>query len=140
MALLRDATGPGGPGMFRSLLERVTAHVYRAAAIPDPEWNVPVHDSRGLIGVVDALWRRWRVIAEKEGLRFHSSPRQRRSDARRFNRLCEGGYVPRRFGWEDVVHRPVEVAATVLRALRAAGADLDLARVPRHIEIPPLTL
>jgi hypothetical protein len=138
VALLRESTSPGAPGAFRSWLERVSACVYRAASIPEPEWNAPVHDSEGLIGLVDALWRRWFVIAEQEGLRFHTTPRQRRSDARRFNRLCDCGYAPRRFTWADVVHRPVEVAATVQRALRAAGADLDPATIPREIVVPAL--
>jgi hypothetical protein len=138
VALLRNATAKDGPGTFRSWLERTSSYIYRAAAIPDPEWNVPVHDRDGLIGVVDALWRRWFVISEKEGLRFHTTPRQRREDARRFNRLGDAGFQSRRFTWEDVVHRPVEVAATLYRALRAAGCDLDPARIPRRIVLPAL--
>jgi hypothetical protein len=138
IATVRDATAPGAGGVFRSWLERAAGAVYRAAHIPEPEWNVRAYDADGLIGVVDALWRPWRVVAEKEGLRFHTTPRQRRADAKRFNRLVEARYDPRRFTWEDVVHRPVEVAATVLRALRAAGADVDLARLPSTIEIPQL--
>lgn len=136
VALLRRATAPEAAAAFRSWLERAASHVYRAASIPDPEWNVPVSDPAGRIGVVDALWRPWHVVAEKEGLRFHTSPQQRRDDARRFNRLLEAGYEPRRFTWEDVVHRPVEVVVTVMRALRAAGADLDPARIPRSIAVP----
>lgn len=136
VALLRDATEPGSAAVFRSWLERSSAHVYRVCAFPDPEWNVPVHDDAGRIGIVDALWRDWGVISEKEGLRFHTTPEARRLDARRFNRLCDAGYRPRRFTWQDVVHRPVEMAATVLRALRAAGADLDPARLPGRIELP----
>jgi hypothetical protein len=133
---LRQATAPDGAGTFRSWLERAAACIYRAGHLPEPEWNVPVHDAAGLIGIVDALWRQWWVISEKEGLRFHTAPRRRREDARRFNRLCDAGYAPRRFTWEDVVHRPIEVAATVLRALRAAGAELDPARLPRTIVLP----
>lgn len=85
---------------------------------------------------VDALWHLWQVISEKEGLRFHTAPRQRREDARRFNRLGDAGYAVRRFTWEDVVYRPVEVAVTVARALRAGGADVDIARIPRQIILP----
>jgi hypothetical protein len=114
----------------------VASHVYRAGGIPDPEWNVRVYDDEGLIGVVDALWSRWRVVSEKEGLRFHTTPSQRKSDARRFNRLGDAGYTARRFTWEDIVHDPVRVAATILRALRAAGADLDPARLPSQVVIP----
>lgn len=134
--MARDATHPDAAGVFRSYLERVSAHVYRLGGIPDPEWNVPLHDDNGLIGIVDALWRPWAVVAETEGLRFHTAPAARKRDARRFNRLRDARYDPRRFSWEDVVKDPVEVVATLHRALRAAGADLDPVRIPRHIEIP----
>lgn len=95
--VVMDATAPGAAAAFRSWLERASAHVYRVAGIPDPEWNVPVFDDRGRIGVVDALWRAWWVVSETEGLRFHTTPQRRRRDARRFNRLDEAGYTSRRF-------------------------------------------
>ncbi|MPZ74286.1 MAG: hypothetical protein GEU74_13840 [Nitriliruptorales bacterium] len=134
--LIRDATAPDAAGEFRSWLERAAAHAYRAGGLPDPEWNVRIRDHRGLIGIVDAVWPQWRVISEKEGLRFHTTPRQRRADAERFNRLQDAGYRPRRFTWEDVVHRPREMLETLYRALNAAGADLDPARIPRKIVLP----
>jgi hypothetical protein len=134
--LIRDATAPDAPEVFKSWLERAAAHVYRAGGLPDPEWNVSVRDDRGRIGIVDALWPTWGVVSEKEGLRFHTSPRQRRRDAERFNRLLEAGYRARRFTWEDVVQRPLHVVETMFRVLEAAGADLDRARIPRRIEIP----
>ena len=134
--LIRDATSAEGSAEFRSWLERAAAHVYRAGGLPDPEWNMRLYDSRGFIGIVDAVWPRWRVVSEKEGLRFHTTPRQRRSDAQRFNRLQDADYRPRRFTWEDIVHRPVEVVETLHRALRGAGADLDPVRIPRKIVLP----
>ena len=136
VAMVRDATHPDAARVFRSWLERAAAHVFRAGAIPDPEWNVRVRDEAGLIGIVDALWRPWWVIAELEGMRFHTTPRQRRSDANRFNRLLDAEYRARRFTWEDIVHRPVDVVGRLYRALNAAGAGLDPARIPRHIELP----
>lgn len=134
--LIRDATHPASGREFNSWLERAAAHVYRVSGLPDPEWNVRVRDDRGFIGIVDALWRTWRVVSETEGLRFHTAPAQRRRDAERFNRMQDAGYRPRRFTWEDVVHRPAEVVETLYRALRAAGADLDPARIPRKIVLP----
>lgn len=136
VTLVRDATAPNAGDIFRSWLERTAAAVYRAAGLPDPEWNVGVHDASGLIGVVDALWRHWRVVSEKEGLRYHTTPQQRRRDSRRFNRLADAGYRSRRFSWYDVVRSPLDVAVTVARALQAAGAPIDLARLPRAIELP----
>ncbi len=95
------ATRPGAAEVFRSILERVAADVYRAGALPEPEWNVEVRDEDGRIGIVDSLWRPWSVISEVEGLRFHTSPAQRRKDAGRFNRLGDAHRV-RRFTYEDV--------------------------------------
>lgn len=134
--LIRDATAPGAASEFRSWLERASAYLFRASGLPDPEWNVAVRDSRGRIGIVDAIWPQWRVVAEMEGLRFHTAPTQRRRDANRFNRLQDAEYRPRRFTWEDIVHRPVDVVETLHRALRAAGADVDPVRIPRAIVLP----
>lgn len=119
IAAVRDATSATGAAEFRSWLERTAAARWRAADLPAPRWNVPVHDHRGRIGTVDALWDGPGpgVVAELEGLRFHTSPRQRRRDATRFNRLLAAGFRVRRFTWQDVVERPGEVAATLRRAL-----------------------
>jgi hypothetical protein len=134
--IIRDATSKESEAVFNSWLERATSHVIRAGGLPDPVWNVSVRDARGRIGIVDALWLPWRVVAELEGLRFHTTPRQRRRDAARFNRLLDAQYQPRRFTWEDIVHRPLDVVATLYGALNAAGADLDPARIPRAIVLP----
>ena len=134
--LIRDATHRTAAPEFRSWLERSAAHIYRVGGLPDPEWNVSLRDEAGWIGVVDALWREWRVVSEKEGLRFHTTPAQRRKDADRFNRLQDAGYQPRRFTWEDIVHHPHDVLERLYRVLRAAGADLDPVRIPRRIVLP----
>lgn len=136
VCLVRDVTAKGSVEIFRSWLERTAASVYRQAHLPDPEWNVKVHDEQGCIGIVDALWPQWRVISEKEGLRFHTTPRQRKRDAERFNRLLDAGYAARRFTWFDVVERPIYVATTLARPLIAAGAPVDLTRIPRAIVLP----
>lgn len=136
VTLLRDATSPDAVGVFNSWLERTAFHVYRAGGLPAAEWNVAVYDDDGRIGIVDALWREWRLVSETEGLRFHTTPAQRRRDAQRFNRLLDARYQARRFTWEDVVHRPLDVVSGLYRALQAAGAGLDPARIPRVIEIP----
>jgi hypothetical protein len=118
---LIDITGSGAEGLFHSWLERAGARVLADAALPTPEWQVSVHDDRGKVGVVDACWRRGRldrdVVWELEGLRFHTTPRQRRRDADRFNRLtlC---HVVVRHTWEDVVRDPERVVADLERALR----------------------
>lgn len=118
---LIDVTEPGAEGLFHSWLERAGAQVLADAALPAPEWQVPIHDDRGRVGVVDACWRRGRferdVVWELEGLRFHTTPRQRRRDTDRFNRLTLGHAVVRHT-WEDVVRDPERVVADLDRALR----------------------
>jgi hypothetical protein len=69
------ATAPGAAAVFRSWLERVSSHVYRAGGLPDPEFNVEMHDEQGLIGVVDALWRPWRVVGTGRCSRSRSTCR-----------------------------------------------------------------
>lgn len=144
VVLVRDATAPGASDEFRSWLERTCGGVYEAAGLPRPAWNERVRDRRGLIGVVDSLWRtkdtgaQRDVIAECEGLRFHTTPSQRRRDAERFNRLLAAGHVVRRFTWRDVVERPDYLAHTVADALREAGADVDDVAIPpeRALVVP----
>ncbi|MTV26262.1 DUF559 domain-containing protein [Nitriliruptoraceae bacterium ZYF776] len=136
VALVRDATEPGASAAFRSWLERVVALLLELAGLPPAAWNVAVRDGRGTIGVVDALWERWRVIVEAEGLRFHTSPSARRRDAARFNRLLAAGYVVRRFTWQDVVERPYETAVAIAQALREAGAPVDPGRIPADLVLP----
>ncbi|MFO8075626.1 MAG: type IV toxin-antitoxin system AbiEi family antitoxin domain-containing protein [Egibacteraceae bacterium] len=121
VATLRAATDPGGAPVFRSWLERTLAELVATAGLPAPEWNVEVEDAAGRIGIVDALWREAGVIAEAEGLRFHTSAEARRRDAERFNRLAAAGYTARRFTWHDVVDEPERVVATLAEALRDAA-------------------
>lgn len=110
-------TAPGSEGEFRSWLERRAAAVFRAHRVRPPAWNSALHDERGLIGVVDALFAEERLVVELEGLRFHTTPEQRGNDAARFNRLGIAGWLSLRYTWLDVVERPAAVAEEVRRAL-----------------------
>ena len=135
--LVAKATAPDASSEFRSWLERAGAHVFDLGGLPAPEWNVPVRDRRGSIGIVDALWPEYRVVSELQGLRFHTTARQLERDNRKRNRLSEADYRLRVASWSDLVYSPVEVVATLARALQAAGAHVDLTRIPRQIIVPP---
>lgn len=113
------ATAPGAEAEFRSWLERQAALAYHRFGVPAPAWNVPVNDAKGRIGIVDCLWA-CGLVVEIEGLRFHTTPEQRRRDAARFNRLVRRGPVLR-YTWQDVVENPVQMCAEVLDVLR--GGD-----------------
>jgi hypothetical protein len=113
---LIDLTEPGADGTFRSWLERHAGSVFRKAGLPEPEWNVAVHDGDGLIGVVDVLWRP-KVIVELEGIRFHSMPSQLGHDRYKLRRLVLAGRIVLPFSWHDLVKRPQAVVEQIRRAL-----------------------
>lgn len=116
---VRELTHPEAAGIFRSWLEReFHQQVIVAHGLPVPDYNVRVYDEDGLIGIVDAKFPDHPVIAEMEGLRFHTTPSQRKRDAERFNRLNFSPYRALRYTWRDVVERPEYVAAQLRKALR----------------------
>lgn len=116
-------THPDAEGDFWSWLERwFSQNVVAQFGLPQPAYNVAVHDDEGFIGHADACWeRRLTVVAELEGLRFHNLPSARRRDARRANRYALSGRIPLRFTYEDVTKEPGRVAAEIRRALVAAA-------------------
>jgi hypothetical protein len=115
--LIREVTGPGAAAAFRSYLESTSDALFRAQELPRPEWNVPVYDSAGCIGIVDCYWAWAPLIVELEGMRFHSSPAQRRKDAERFSRLVLAGHRPLRFTYRDVIERPLYVVEQIRTGL-----------------------
>lgn len=74
--------------------------------LPASQWNVPVEDGDGRVGLVEALWPVERVVLELDGLRFHSSDEQRRRDRAR-------GYRVR----SDVRQQPGLLTTQIRRAL-----------------------
>lgn len=116
-------TKPGAEDEFWSWLERrFDAGVVRAFDLPQPAYNVAVHDRRGRIGIADACWTGPRdVVVELDGLRFHRLTGARRRDTHKANRYAVSGRIPLRFTYVDVVRHPDSVAAQVREALRAAG-------------------
>ncbi|MBA2529805.1 MAG: DUF559 domain-containing protein [Euzebyales bacterium] len=116
VGLLVTLTDPDAEAVFRSWLERLAWSVFDRHGVAQPLWNVPRHDAEGLIGIVDCLWPDLPLVVELEGLRFHTSPQQRRDDARRFNRLGAGARVLR-FTWQDVVEMPERMCGQILAAL-----------------------
>lgn len=83
--------------------------------------NAAVHDGEGLIGYVDLLFEDSKVVVEFDGRAFHSDEVAFQRDRTRQNRLILAGYIPLRFTWDDVVHRPEHVVAEIRAALRAAA-------------------
>jgi very-short-patch-repair endonuclease len=121
-----------GVGRARSILEAVggvphsemEARVHRLlrdAGIGGWTANAAVHDADGLVGYVDLLFTRQRVVVELDGRAYHTDPERFQRDRERQNRLVALGYVVLRFTWDDVVHRGAGLLAQVRDALARAA-------------------
>lgn len=122
VGLVVSLTHPAAAAEFWSWLEREADRQFARHGVPAPRWNTRLYDDRGFVGVVDALWEPAGAVAEIEGLRFHTTPAQRRDDARRYNRISRRHRLLR-YTWLDIVQRSAEVAAELREALSDGGGD-----------------
>jgi very-short-patch-repair endonuclease len=102
-----------------SVLESRMARLLRAAGLPPAATEYPVCDGQYR---VDFAWPEVRLAVEVDGYRHHSSWDAFRGDRSRQNDLTAAGWTVLRFTWDDMCHRPGEVAAqiaSVLFSLRA---------------------
>jgi hypothetical protein len=97
-------------------LERRFLELCQTRALPLPASNAAVAGFS-----CDFVWPRHRVVVELDGLKWHATRRQMVSDREKDAALVLAGYRVHRFVWQQVVHRPDEVEATV-RALLATAA------------------
>lgn len=88
------------------------------AGLPTPTTQIPVHDTRGLVAVLDMGWEEFKVAAEYDGDQHRSDRRQYVWDQRR-DRLvsCQRWHVVKVIK-ED---RPAEVVSRIDGALRSRG-------------------
>ena len=80
------------------------------------EFNVPIHDSDGLVGVVDAFHRATGTVVELDSRGFHG-PDRHQPDRTRDQRLAALRHVTIRFTWEDLDRRPEQVWARIRQTL-----------------------
>ena len=100
-----------------SPMESVLRWLLHDARVPDPVLQHRVADDRGrLIGFGDLAWPDRKVIVEFDG-EVHRERRVFVDDLRRQNRLVLEGWTVLRFTSADVLGRPQDVVATVVRAL-----------------------
>ncbi|HVM14636.1 MAG TPA: DUF559 domain-containing protein [Egibacteraceae bacterium] len=114
-------TRPEAEAEFWSWLERHAAGRVREFGLPQPLWNHPLRVAGRLLGVVDSFWAEVGLPVEWDGLRFHSTPAQRRRDQARDRRMTIAGYPPLRYTWSDLVEDPEGVMGQIAEALRARG-------------------
>lgn len=87
-------------------------------ALPTPELQISVTVGRFSYRI-DLGWSRWRIGIELDGRAFHGSAEAVLEDRRRQNALLTAGWLILRFTWDDLVHRPWQVLATIREALAA---------------------
>jgi hypothetical protein len=119
-AILRERDGDYVPPA--SELEALFVSLLRDAGLPPPVRQLDVGDNDDWIGRVDFAYPGLGLLIELDGRRFHSALLDRRSDARRDERLIAGGWRVVRLSWFDVVHRPAEVVELLSRLLAGVAA------------------
>ena len=100
-----------------SVLESRMSRLLLAAGLPPPVPEYAFGRYR-----LDFAWPELRLAVEVDGYRHHSSWDAFRDDRDRQNDMVAAGWIVLRFTWDDVCHRPEEVAAqiaSVLFSLRA---------------------
>ena len=131
VARLRTAIVEHDPREERSRgeLEREFLAFCRAAALPPPEVNVPLHiEGRQL--EADFLWRDAGLIVETDDRRSHFTIAAFESDRRRDQRLKIAGWEVIRCTWHQVIDDPHELAQAIRSLIHRA----------RHLGSPPTGL
>lgn len=109
IAHLRDE-----PPETRSELERRFLAVVRAAGLPEPQLNVPMHGF-----LLDAYFPQYRLVVEVDGWKFHRTRRSFESDRRRDTVLAVAGLQTVRLTRERLKGEPVAVAEDLIRIAAA---------------------
>jgi hypothetical protein len=100
----------------RSDLEVAALALFRSHSVPEPKTNEWVWDGTKLVEV-DFLWRRFGLIVEVDGGRYHSTRWRRRQDAAKTAALRAQGWTVLRFPDLEINGTPAHVAATILTAM-----------------------
>jgi Protein of unknown function (DUF559) len=115
-----DAALDGSGGHTR--LERWFLELVRDAGLPRPQLHVTHRAGTRVVARIDALFDPLPVVVEVAGHGTHASRSRRQRDAQRQAELAALGYLVLTFTYEDVVHRPAYVIATLRQALGRAAA------------------
>jgi hypothetical protein len=105
------------PRMTRSELERRMLDLCAARGLPPPDANFTVAGDE-----VDFTWPDHRVAVETDGWDTHGTRAAFGRDRRRSTTLQLAGWVILRFTYDDVVHDPGYVAASLATALARTAA------------------
>lgn len=100
-----------------SVLETRLSRLLRRHRLPQPQRQVEVRDQRGVIGRVDFAYPELKIAIELQSYRWHSGWAAQRSDMERLNRLQGLGWMIIQLTFEDLEHRPAQVARRIREAL-----------------------
>lgn len=111
-----------GSDIDLTVLERTFLGRYQASGLPavESQFTPPWFD--GVRGVVDFARPSEQVIIEVDGRAWHSSVAARAEDASRDRRAQRHGWTVYRFGWDEVVHRWIEVESHLRHVLAVEGS------------------
>ena len=110
-SVLREAVGEHRAAPTRSELERRFLQLCRDHHLPQPQVNAWVAGFE-----VDFFWPVHRLVVETDGEEAHAG-RQVVSDYDKDARLALAGFKTHRFGWEQVVHDPPNVAGVLTKLM-----------------------
>lgn len=127
LAIARDARGPGARRVrhlasladgraanpFESALRAICLEVDGLEALP----QVEIYDPH-FLGRPDLVDCRLRIVIEADSFEWYGTRQALVADARRYNALIAAGWLVLRFTWDDVMHRPDLVAATLRHVVK----------------------
>lgn len=90
----------------------------RAIALDVPGWSPQAQPHVPGVGHADVGEAAARLVLEAESFEFHALPEAFAYDLRRYTAMVRAGWVVLRFGWDELMHRPDEVRATIEAVLR----------------------
>jgi hypothetical protein len=107
----------GGYVAAESALEVRVLRLIAGAGLPAPLRQYRLRKAGRVLARVDLAYPHAKVAIEADGYRYHSARADWQRDRRVQNLLTAGGWLVLRVTWEDVEHRPIEVAAEIRAAL-----------------------
>ena len=85
-------------------------------SLPEPALQVAIYDGSELAGVVDMLWREWRIVGEADGAVKYNSRDDLLREKEREDRIRSLGYSFVRWTWREIMTEPQSVARRIRKA------------------------
>jgi very-short-patch-repair endonuclease len=108
-----------GDGKADSVLESCARVAFAEAGLEPPELQAEATVPHGVYWV-DFLWRKYRTIAEADGLGKYGEASVLKKQFERDRQLRAAGYRVIHFTWEEIFHTPDYVVAQIREAFGAA--------------------